>query len=406
MNRLLSTEATDSSHWLWLCSAALVAAAGLYFWYRRRNAGPVEATVDQPPPEPPPKHGRFEVRTEPYVLAGRASKTSLRLKFGGKIPLDRSLDLVLLIGIRDVTGGVARPVFGTLADQRDPDTGEFRMKHKLGSLAPPGKDYEGWNPLGEIDLVSLQAPFAGNRQLQIFCAGIAAPLAEVLDPTQNLYHECWANVTVEVYLPKPGYTQLRHARCVGAGLVVRASLAVARAEGWSAYDAVGRIRAWMVWHARAQAAHFPEEADELRRSMADALELALRRASPGGAMIVELVALGQPELRQEMFRLCLAMGRQHGGMSPASMVELARQLEIPPEAWVRLHEQSQEPEDLETWALEFGLEPGWEPARVKAHLRKEFAACNARSLLASTSAEREELQARMAVIAKLTRRFG
>jgi len=399
---LLSAQDPDSSLWLWLGAAAVLAAAGFYCWHRRRRAGPAKP----PASDPPPPRGGFEVQAEPSLRAGRAAQPSLRLRFRGQVKLDRSLDLVLVVGIRDVTGGIPRPVFGTSAGQRDPDTGEFRMKHQLGLLAPPGRDYAGWTPLGVVDLASLQAPFAGHRQLQIFCAGISEPLADVLDPTQNLYHECWANATVEVYLPTPGYTQLRQARCVGAGLVVGASLAVARAEGWGTDDAVARIRSWMVWHARAQEAHFPEEADELRRSMDGALELALRLTSPGGTMIAQLVALGQPELQQAMFRLCLAMGRRHGGMSPVRMVELARQLEIPPEAWVRLHEQSQEPEDLEALALEFGLEPGWAPAQVKAHLRKEFAACNARSLLAGTGAERAELQARMAVIAKLTRRFG
>lgn len=88
------------------------------------------------------------------------------------------------------------------------------------------------------------------------------------------------------------------------------------------------------------------------------------------------------------------------------MVELARKLEIPDEAWGRLHAEGMESEDLDALALEVGLDPTWEPARARVFLRKEFAACNASSMLVRTSAERDAIQVRMGHIAKLTRRYG
>lgn len=386
----------------------LVLTAVIYFVSRSRRAGakPTGAHPYQQASQSSAFREPFGLEAEPCLVVGPPARPSLRLSYRGQISVSQSLELVLLIGIVDVTDGTPRPVLGTLADHRDEDTGEYRLKSLLGRLSPPGKRHPDWHRLGLVDLSTLQAPFAGLRKLRVYCAGVSAPLAGVIDPTQDYYHTCWANTTIEAFLPNKGYTELSQSRWVGAGLVVLAALAVSRDEGWRLDGVSSRVGEWMKRHARTQSGQYPEEADGLQRAMEAALEVGGRNSTPSDALIRQLVSLQQSNLNQQLLRLCLAIARDQGGMPPGRMVELARKLEIPDEAWVRLHAEGMESDDLDALALEVGLDPTWEPARARVFLRKEFAACNARSMLVRTSAERDAIQVRMGHIAKLTRRYG
>lgn len=340
------------------------------------------------------------------MVVGSPPRPSLRLSYGGQITVKQPMDLVLLVGIVDVTDGTCRPILSTLADQKDEDTGAYRLGCRLGRVSPPGKHYPGWNRLGLVDLSALQSAFSGTRKLKIYCAGVSEPLAGVLDPTQDFYHAIWENVTVEAFLPNKGYVELSQERWIGAGLVVQAALAVSKDEGWSPDGVVSKVGDWMKWHARAQVLQFPEEDHSLRRAMEAAFEAANRNMASSDALIRQLVALRQSSLNLQLLRLCLAIGRIEGGISTERVVDLARKLEIPDETSTRYHAEAMDPDDLDALALELGVDPAWEAARSKAYLRKEFAACNARSMLVRTSAERDATQVKLGHIAKLIRRYG
>ena len=343
--------------------------------------------------------------------------TAIEVK--GLFPLQSSKEVAFVISIFDKTDGNSdqKPVICVLDAAQELETPVFQQRADIGRVQP-NQGFSSWIEIGRIAPSFLQAPYSGERVLDI----VVRLLDKSNEPEISMGFASsndgviWANrTTLKHQQTLKGYSEETEHRNESQALAVKLAISVAMADG-SFDDTEGVvIKSWVT----KKISPFGGGRQETLKSLLNqAMKDAFAQSEKGTLSISPTVArlneIADDNQKFEAMELCFDVMAADGTADVEEM-KLLRHLgeslkldmvEIEKIRDLRMMDISASIENSASADDVLGIDPSWDHGVIKKHLRREFQKWNARINNLPIGDERNHAQKMLNMIGEARRKYG
>lgn len=357
----------------------------------------------------------IEVRLKDVTTEGIEAK---EIEIKGLLPIQHAYRVAFVTSVFDDTTGVFEPIISSVEQFQEPRTLAYQHAVEVGQV-DAGVGFITWIRVGVLLPQIFQTPYGGRRR-------IAAVLRLInLDnrpEITNGFHQkdsagiLWQTVLRFDYdVRSKGYLEIAENRDAALAICVKIAMAIAMWDGQLSDREGFTIKSWVE---RVLGSAAGERRDKLKQSLNRALreshdagkkfELSLRELTKS------LSDIGDEAVKYEAIELCYDVLAAKGAKSAdeARIIDLvARSLDLDMRELERIRDikivdvasglsASGSVEEL------LGIDPRWDAAKIKAHLRSEFQKWNNRIADLPEGAERDSAQKMLDAISQARKRYG
>lgn len=346
----------------------------------------------------------------------------VRIMAAGPLPVawDRHVDFVT--SIFDVTEGEPQIVLAHLESAQEPDSVVFQHRND-SVLLRAGYSFTEWVSVAFILPATLQPPRSGTRQLRIITRIVDSaypPDVQLGFCDSDHPGFIWADTNdLTYFFSGKGYVEAEeHAREARA-LALKVGVAVAMADGSLDPKEGNELKRW----AEKSIHHLTGDVrDEQRRNLNSALTSAFAKAKAGRLplqpLLERLSDIGDDTSKYEALDLCFDIMAADGvatGDEMRKLEDIAKGLSLDIREFNALRDKKllkigssvSTPGGASLTAEQLlGVDPSWDAARVREHLKAEFRKWNNRLSTLAEGTERDNAQKVLDAIAEVRKRHA
>ena len=334
--------------------------------------------------------GPLSAKVEPTkVDLGGTLFDALEVKVRGLINAPRVEQLALTTSIFDFTLGEYSPVLCSVDAFQEPRTRAYQQSVDAGEIRP-NQGYPVWITVATVFPASLTGEYSGRRKLKFLVR--ALPPGEVPKIELGLHEKdtdifSSASVDYDLVLDEKGYAESADERRKAKALSVKIAVAVAMANGQFSHEEGRVIQTWI---RREVEATVGSQQESIKKLLNDSLRDAYTQAQKGALsqdyLLSQLKALDLKAQNFELLQLCLDIIGSESDIDADGLRcsrEIAATLGIDYEEFQAMSDKKLlEVKQLATsdGSVEalLGIDPSWDAATARAHLRAEFLKWNGR----------------------------
>jgi len=361
--------------------------------------------------------GPFEIRSRRETLENDADSVLYEIQARGLFPVSKPTSVISYTTVLDITDDEAKPCLCFIDDLQEETTPCYQFETNLGAFKP-GYGLVDWAKTSAVFTFAIQPPRSGRRKLMamvhLFDATMPASIVFGIptEPDGGL----WAGTTEFVHeFTDPGYEEKRDLRIDAREIAIQLGVCVAMADGELA-DSEGRtIKACVEKHLSVE----PESEREAVKKRYNAAMQSAFDGVKGSDLSIDwlldrLAEIDDSAASHEAIELCYDI-MAADGVAAASELKVLRhiaaKLDLDIEQIEKLHDQAMVTLDAESDAhasieVSLGIDPGWDNARIKKHLRDEFSKWNSRMSVLTDPTERANAQRMIDMIGEARKRYA
>ncbi|MGI9296734.1 MAG: TerB family tellurite resistance protein [Gammaproteobacteria bacterium] len=333
----------------------------------------------------------------------------------GIFPHRREINISFITSLLDKTAG-RKPVLCPVENFQEPKTIAYQCERRAGRLGPGG--IGDWQPLGFIIPV-LIPPRGGKRRLAAVLRMVDADNPpEIVAGRADSDHPglIWKKeIDFDWIYDGKGYEEAKEHRDEARTLSLKIAMAVAMADGSLDSAEGGLMQRWIK---REISPYEEEERERLKNLYNTALRESFAEAKRGELDIDELASrlneIGEKPIKYDAMELCFDI-MSADGVAHSAETEILRRVARALELDMREVEKMRDKTVVEMGA-DFsedggaenllGIDPNWDEARIRKHLRAEFVKWNGRLESLPAGEAREKAQRMLDLIAQERKKIG
>jgi len=361
----------------------------------------------------------FDVRLEDHRLGNETSGLEAKeVQCQGRFPVSRQMNVAFVTSIFDATAGDYEPVLSAMDELQEEDSIVFQHKAVVGHVSP-NEGFASWIRAGAIIPDLLQPPYGGMRKLAVLLR-----LIDLDNPPaiQHGFHGTNADgiiwqktVEFQHVFDGAGYKEEIETQDEVSSLTVTMAVAVAMADGTLHESEQDVIKNWV----RRNIEPFgSERRNELKNIYNQAIREAYTAARTAKLDLTECLAriaqIADKPMKYEAIELCFDVMTADGEVSPSEMKVIKDaafllgldfdELNIIRDK--KLLEIEATTTNLGSIDDILGIDPSWDKATTRSHLRSEYQKWNNRLTTVPEGKERENCQKMLDMIAEARSRHG
>jgi tellurite resistance protein len=368
--------------------------------------------------------GRFATITErsTETLNDGGTIEVIKVLAAGPFPVQWARRVEFVTSVFDVTDGEKQIVLAHLESAQEPNSRVFQSR-RGGTLMRPDYGFNDWVTVGLVLPAVLQPPRSGVRKLKIVVRVLdAAHQPDVEFGFCDGEHSgfIWSDAhDLSLKFDAKGYRDVSEHEREGRVLALKVGVAVAMADGHLDPEEGKELKRW----AEKSIHHLKGEArDKQRAELNAALTDAFAKAKGGTLILAPLLArlneVGTDASKYEALDLCFDIMAADGVASSDEMQrleEIARGLSLDFNEFNALRDKkllkvggAVEASGGGSVSAEqiLGVDPSWDSARIREHLKAEFRKWNNRLSTLAAGPERDNAQKVLDAIAEVRKRHA
>lgn len=336
----------------------------------------------------------------------------------GLFPVSSKTRVAAVASVVDMTTqGSSKPVLSLLDGFQEPDSNVFQNRVELGE-AKPNYGFVDWVRVAVIIPDLLQPPYSGSRTLGVVIRLInldTPPLITLGFSKPDQPGLVWTGLKRLLHtFDEKGYEEAAEHRDEARAISVKIGMSVAMADGHLHETEGATIKEWI---AKAISPYTGEKRDELKALYNDALKESHAAAKRNELSLSELTSelneIGEVACKYAAIELCFDIMAADGVADAEELKtirRIAEALELDFDEIEKLHDQKIVGLDTQVAgqaSIEdvLGIDPDWEPERIKRHLRDAFQKWNSRISTLSEGEERDNAQRMLDLIAGARKKY-
>lgn len=344
--------------------------------------------------------------------------SALEVQIKGKLPISSRMNLTFITSVFDGTKEEWAAVASHITAAQEKHTRAYQAVTELGVI-DAGVGFVGWVKIALIIPEALSPPYSGHRNLKVLVR-----LVDTNDPPRirNGFHDpngptaIWAKTLELPYnFTEKGYLEEAEHRDESRALALKLGVAVALADG-NITDAEGEtLRSWIKRVIEQFSESRQAELKEIYNAALKESFLAYKRQEFSFSEITtRMNSIAERGIKYEAIELCLDVMFADGSASPEEIkavrriaealdLDLAEIEKMKDSRLVSVDAASLGHSNIEEL---LGIDPSWDEAQIKKHLRQEFQKWNSRLNTLPEGEERQNAQRLLDLIAEARRKYG
>lgn len=331
-------------------------------------------------------------------------------------------DVDFSVSVFDCEDGGIHPILSAETEFQEPGTLVYESRVNIGEVLPHNKKVNHWRPAAVLVPDASLGPYGGEREL--------VAVVRLINSESNVHIEAgrvvegdegvmWVGeVKFNCMLPYEGYFRLAKERRRIQSMIIRLAAAVAFADGSLNSEELGILKRKTLWWIRNSEIQFDALSKKQRSSSyRGMMKRALNRAGENGINTTRLLKnlrnSADQELWRETLELCYELIAVNGAVH-ASQLHLLREISnssgLYPEELAEVRDKyavALVTEPMVEVPVEelLGIDPSWDQARTRMHLRLEYKKWNGRLNTIPEGKSRENAQRILDMIGEAYKKF-